>query len=221
VDHTRTLTWMRHNGAVLRALVAEENEAAGAGNDAPAGDPAIRAHLRLLAAALEQTADENWQPRLADLQAGVAGWFADSDDLFDHHLAVGEGAMALEAHLQWGTVPGADPSLDVAQERRLRLLGWVRIFLLGLERHLGPSADGFSPAALGWMDGRQRDLGRSIAALDAQAKAAAARSAGDDLDAELIDQIGQAILVQAYTRHVAEAACAVMNEIAAQGADTA
>jgi hypothetical protein len=209
MDRTETLTWMRHNGVVLRELVAEESASAG-GDDAPAGDPAIRAHLRFLAAALEQTADPDWRERLAGFSEGLGEWFADSADLFDQHLEVGEGAMLLEAHLQWGTQPGVDPSLDVAQERRLRLLGWVRIFLLGLETHLGPSADGFSQEALGWMDGRQRDLGRAVAVLDAQAKAAASRS-GETLDTDTIDRIGQAIVVQAYTRHLAEALCAVMN----------
>jgi hypothetical protein len=209
MDHTQTLTWMRHNGSVLRELVAEEARAAG-GDDAPAGDPAIRAHLRFLASAVEQTADPDWRERLDGFAAGLGQWFADSADLFDEHLQVGEGAMLLEAHLQWGTRPGLDPSLDAAQERRLRLLGWVRIFLLGIETHLGPPADGLSEEALGWMDGRQRDLGRSVAMLDAKAKAAAVRS-GEPLDTETIDRIGQAIVVQAYTRHLAEALCAVMN----------
>lgn len=209
MDHAQTLTWMRHSGTLLRELVDEESRAAD-GDDAPAGDPAIRAHLRFLAAALERTADPEWRDRLDGFAAGLGEWFADSADLFDEHLEIGEGAMLLEAHLQWGTRPGLDPSLDAAQERRLRLLGWVRIFLLGIETHLGPSADGFSGEALAWMDGRQRDLGRSVAILDAQAKAAAARS-GEQLDTETIDRIGQAIVVQAYTRHLAEALCAVMN----------
>ena len=209
MDHAQTLTWMRHNGPVLHELVAEEVEAAG-GDDAAAGDPAIRAHLRFLATALERTADPGWRERLGGFSEGLGGWFADSTDLFDQHLEVGEGAMLLEAHLQWGTRPGIDPSLDVAQERRMRLLGWVRIFLLGLETHLGPAADGFSQEALGWMDGRQRDLGRALAILDAQAKGAAART-GEPLDTDTIDRIGQAIVVQAYTRHLAEAICAVMT----------
>lgn len=208
MDVTRTLAWMRQNGDRLRALVAEE---AGGGEEAPAGDPAIRAHMRFLAHALEATADDAHRPALAGFADGLAGWFADNDHLLDAHLSAAEGAMALEAHLQWGTMPGVDPSLDVAQERRVRLLGWARVFLAGLEAHLGPRADGLAEAALRWMDGRQRDLGRMVATLDAQAKASAARAAGEALGTETIDRIGQAIVVQAYTRHVAEAACAALD----------
>lgn len=211
MDVTRTLAWMRQNGGTLRALVAEEASPAGDDPAAPAGDPAIRAHLRFMAHALEATADDAHRDALAGFADGLPAWFADNEDLLDEHLSVAEGAMALEAHLQWGTVPGADPSLDVAQERRVRLLGWTRIFLLGLETHLGPRADGLAQAALRWMDGRQRDLGRMVATLDAQAKAHAARSAGDALGTETIDQIGQAVVVQAYTRHVAEAVCAALD----------
>jgi len=218
VDVAHTLAWMRRNGDALRQLLAAEGEP-GPGDDAPAGDPAIRAHLRFLAHALEATADPGHREPLAGFADALPRWFADSEDLFDEHLRVAEGAMALEAHLQWGTRPGADPSLDVAQERRIRLLGWARIFLLGLERHLGPAADGLAQAAVAWMDGRQRDLGRMVATLDAQAKASAARTAGPGLGAETIDRIGQAVVVQAYTRHVAEATCAALDgEAPAPGA---
>ena len=214
MDAANTLSWMRRNGAELRALVADE---VAAGDDSPAGDASIRAHLRFLAVAVERTADERWRDELSGFADGVGEWFAEHEDLLDEHLAVGMGAMALEAHLQWGTRPGVDPSLDVAQERRLRLLGWLRIFLLGLETHMGPSADGLAQAVLGWMDGRQRDLGRMVVSMDAQAKASASRSAGDGLGAETIDQIGQAVVVQAYTRHLAEALCAVLDDTDGDG----
>ena len=50
--------------------------------------------------------------------------------------------------------PGADPSLDAALHRRLRIGAWIRIFLVGLERWLGPAEDGLSDEALGAMGAR-------------------------------------------------------------------
>lgn len=216
MDLAETLAWMRRNGAELRALVSEESAAAG-GEDAPAGDPAIRAHLLFLARALEANAAGPHAGALAGFSEGLRDWLDRNEDLLDDHLSAAEGAMALEQHLQWGTRPGLDPSLDVAQERRIRLLGWVRIFLLGLETHLGPRADGLARAALAWMDGRQRDLGGMVARLDARAKASAARSRGPSLGTDTIDRIGQAVVVQAYTRHLAEAVCAALDDEAGGG----
>jgi hypothetical protein len=213
MDLAQILSWMTRNGDELRALLEAETRQPGA-DDTPAGDPAIRAHLRFLARALEENGDDRWGGPLRGFPDGLVEWFADSADLFDEHLAAGEGAMLLEAHLQWGTRPGVDPSLDAAQERRLRLLGWVRIFLLGLEGHLGHGADGLYRGALDWMDGRQRDLGRMVAGLDAQASFSAGHAAGSALDTDMLDRIGQVVVVQAYVRHVAEAACACLNGLA-------
>lgn len=202
MDPGVTLTWMREHGAELRRLVAEEIAESG-GDDAPAGDPAIRGHLRFLALALENTLDEPWRGLIAGFSEDLGPWFAEGADLFDSHLATGEGAMLLETHLQFNTQPGIDPSLDVAIERRLRLTGWTRIFLLGIEGHLGPAGDGVAERVLAWMDGRQRELGRTVVSMDAQARHVAGK-AGDALTAGQRDQLGQIVVVQAYTRHLAE-----------------
>lgn len=214
MDTAATLAWMRDNASILREMVAEETDAPGEG-EAPADDASIRAHLRFLAAALEATADPAWAEPLAGFTGDLPGWFAESQHLFDHHLAHGEGAMALEAHLQWGTRPGVDPSIDIAQERRIRLFGWMRLFLLGLETHLGHSADGLADQVLSWFDARQRDLGRMVVALDLQAQMAAREAAGGTVDTDTVDQLGQAVLVQAFTRHLAEGLCAALNEVSA------
>lgn len=207
-----TLAWMREHASVLREMVAEETDAPGQ-SDAPAGDAGIRAHLRFLAAALEATADAAWAEPLAGFTGDLPGWFAEGRDLFDNHLAHGEGAMALEAHLQWGTRPGVDPSIDVAQERRIRLFGWMRLFLLGIETHLGHSADGLADQVLAWFDTRQRDLGRMVVALDRQAQGAAREATGRTLSVEVVDELGQAVLVQAFTRHLADGLCTVLNDV--------
>ena len=205
-----TLAWMRGHGDLLRALVAEET--GGAADDAPGGDPAIRAHLRFMAAALEATASGDLADRVAGFAGDLPEWFAANADLYEDHLQSGVGAIALEEYLQFGVLPGADPSLDAGLERRVRIGGWIRLFLLGLELRLGPQADGLEGATLGWMGARQRELSRLILSLDVQAKRAARESAGEGVDFETQDAIGQASVVQGYVRQLVEALEATLAE---------
>lgn len=207
IDAALALAWMREHGALLRSYVAEDQE----GDDAPAGDPAVRAHLRFAAAAIEATAAPDPAGRLEGLADDLPGWFEEHRDLYDHHLDTGEGAIALEEHLQFGARPGTDPSLDAALHRRLRISGWVRLTLLAVEARLGPAADGLAADALSWMGERQRDLSRLILTLDREAKARAARAApGGVVDLALQDEIGQAATVQANVRMTVEALAATV-----------
>lgn len=207
MDPALPLAWMRTNGEVLRRLVVDEQ---GTADDRPpASDPSIRASLRFLAQALAATVPPD-AAALDGLDSALVDRFARSRDLFDHHLETGRGAMALEAHLQWRTRPGVDPSLDVAQDRRLRLLGWMRLFVLTLEEELGAAHDGIAAQIIAQLDGRQRELGRLVITLDAQARAQA-RARQVALDATARDQLSQAVMVQAYTRHLAEAVCQALS----------
>lgn len=207
LDAALALGWMTEHGEVLRAFVAEE----GGGDDAPAGDPAIRAHLRFAAAAVEATAEPGLAQRLEGLADGLPGWFEQERELYERHLDVGEGAIALEEHLQYGARPGSDPSLDAALHRRLRIGGWVRLTLLAVEARLGPAADGLAAEAMAWMGERSRELSRLILALDRAAKARAARQAGREAaDLALQDEIGQAATVQAHVRMTVEALAATL-----------
>jgi hypothetical protein len=207
LDAALALAWMREHGDALRRFLAEEGE----GDDAPAGDPAIRAHLRLAAAAIEATAAD-LAAELEGLADGLPEWFEEHRDLYEHHLDTGEGAIALEEHLQFGTLPGSDPSLDAALHRRLRIWGWVRLTALAVEARLGPAADGLGAEALAWIGDRQRDLSRLILALDREAKARAARAPGRGAPADLalLDEIGQAATVQANVRMLVEALAATL-----------
>jgi hypothetical protein len=208
-DAAAVLAWMRGNGPLLLELVGEEREE---GADAsPSGDPAVRAHLRFVAAALLATARPELEERLGAFVHALPGWLAENEALLDEHLATGAGAIALEEHLQFGVEPGLDPSLDAGLHRRLRLMGWMRLFLLGLELHLGPGADGLGQAALAWMGERQRELSRLVLTLDQEAKAAARRAIGT-LDIETQDEIGQAATVQGHVRLMVEAATRVLAE---------
>lgn len=204
------LGWMRRNGEVLRDLVAEE--LADGEDPAPGGDAAIRAHLRFAAAALLATATPPLRDELEGFAEGLPGWFSESRPLLDRHLATGAGAMALEEHLQFGVRPGADPSLDAGLERRLRIGGWIRILVLGLETHLGPGHDGLARQVLDWIGGRHRELSRLILSLDRELKAAGRRAApGATLDLATQDGIGQAANVQGHVRMLVEALGATLG----------
>ncbi|WP_217913598.1 hypothetical protein [Miltoncostaea marina] len=205
------LGWMRRHGDVLRDLLADEG-AADVGST-PAGDAAIRAHLRFAAAALLATATPPLRDELEGFAQGLPGWLDESRPLLERHLVTGAGAMALEEHLQFGVRPGADPSLDAALERRLRIGGWIRILALGLETHLGPGHDGLAGQVLDWMGGRHRELSRLILSLDRELKAAARRAApGGALDLATQDEIGQAANVQGHVRMLVEALGATLGD---------
>lgn len=200
---TATLGWMRDHGDLLREIVRED--LAEAEDLTPGGDPNIRAHLRFVATALRETLPPPVSDELEGFAEGLQDWFDESLPLFDAHLETGVGAIALEEHLQFGTLPGADPSLDAGLERRVRIGGWIRVFLLGMEAHLGPSADGLGDQVLAYMGARQRELARLIFSLDLQAKNAAREAAGGGVDVEVQDQIGQAAAVQGHMRLLVEA----------------
>lgn len=194
---------MRANGAALRLLVAEERR--GETDASPGGDPAVRAHLRFAAAALAATGPPGMRAELAGFADGLPAWFEEGRALYEDHLDTGHGAIALEEHLQFGTEPGHDPSLDAGLHRRLRIGGWIRVFLLGLELRLGPAADGLARQVLDAMGARHRELSRLILALDREAKAAARRAGGElasDLGTQ--DEIGQAATVQGHVRVLVE-----------------
>jgi len=199
-DPAGALAWMRGHGDLLRGLIAEE---AGDSLPAPADDAAIRGHLRFALAAVEATADAQLAGRIAGLSRELTGWFADGVEIYEAHVARGAGAVALEEHLQFGVRPGTDPSLDEGLMRRVRIGGWMRLALLGLEERLGPAADGVADEVLQWIAAHQGELGRLIVTLDRRAKAAAGASAASDLAVQ--DEIGQAAVVQAHVRLMVEA----------------
>jgi len=206
LDAPRALAWMREHGERLRELLAEE---AGDAVPAPADDAAIRAHLRFALAALEATLIEPLSSRVAGLADELPGWFEDGSELYEEHLALGAGAIALEEHLQFGARPGSDPSLDEGMMRRVRIGGWMRIALLALEERLGPAADGVAEETLAAMGARQRELARLILTLDRTAKTAAGASAAADLAIQ--DEISQAAVVQAHVRLLVEALAQVLR----------
>lgn len=197
------LAWMSEHGGRLRELVTAEQE--GERELAPADDPTIRAHLRYAADALAATAPEPLATGLAGFADALPEWFTECQPLYEDHLAAGVGAIALEEHLQFGTRPGVDPSLDAALHFRLRITAWVRIFLIGIERWLGPAADGLAEEVLEEIRGRSGDLGRMILSFGTAAKSAARAASGGPVDIETQDEIGQVAAVQGHVRIMLEA----------------
>lgn len=209
-DPGAVLAWMRVHGERLQQLVTQE--ARDAADAAPAGDAAVRAHLRFAAAAMEATGGDGLREAVEGFSDELSIWFAEAQDLFDEYLEIGAGAMALEAHLQFGALPGEDPSIDEGLRRRLRIEGWLRLFLMELERRLGPAEDGFAEAVLAWIGARGRELGRLIIWLDRRAKlAAAARIGTRTVDLAIQDEISQAAVVQAHVRQLVEGVSAVLT----------
>jgi hypothetical protein len=202
LDAAAALAWMREHGETLRALIAEETEDEDGG---PASDGAIRGNLRFVAAAIEATA----APGIAELTAGLDEdlplRFVLGEDLVARHAEAGAGAIALEEHLQHGTSPGRDPSLDAGLDRRVRISGWIQLFLVQLEERLGPAGDGFAAAVSSELDRRHRDLARLIFSLDRLAKQHLRARLPGAPTTEALDEVGQAAVVQANARMLVEA----------------
>ncbi len=204
------LASMQADGTRLRVLIDEELEAAG-GADAPAdeltpaGDPAIRAHLRFLAEALAATAapGESGMARLAE---GLPSALADAEGarLAAEIERVGD-ATAFELELQFGGEVVDDASLHAVADRRIRIAAWTRVFLdeLDAARH-GPPIAG---ATLAWMGERQVKLADTIFSMDRRAKQAEIARSGPRAvdDPDTVNRIGQAAMLQAHVRFLVEA----------------
>ncbi len=202
LDPTSVLRWMRDNPGRLRALLTEEN----ADDAQPAGDDAVRAHLRLAAEALPHGADAHLAQAMAGFAEGLPAWFDEDRDTFDRQIEMGQGAIALEEHLLFQSAPGSDPTLHAALERKVRLGAWNRIFLRGLEAQLGAAHDGLADSALEWNAARGGELARLIITLDRAAQDAMTRRTGIKPSRRERDQIVQVAAVQGYVRQAIEGA---------------
>ena len=204
---------MRTHGDVLRELVADEQ-----GDDpdhSPGGDPSVRAHLRFAATALAATGRRRCARALGRSPRTCPSGSRRAATSTRSTSTPGDGAIALEEHLQFGTSPGHDPSLDAGLHRRLRIGGWIRVFLHRPGARLGPAADGLAPQVLDAVGARQRELSRLILALDREAKAAARRAGGGwRSDLETQDEIGQAATVQGHVRVLVEAVTEALESAA-------
>ncbi len=201
---------MQLNAARLRELLAEEAD--GTDDLSPAGEAAIRAHLRLVSEALAATAGPATREGLEDLAETLPDRFDDDEAGVDGELELLEDAAAHELNLQFGSErAGSDPMLRETIARRLRVQAWSRFFL----RLVGAAVDddAFADGALTWMGDHQTQLAETIFSMDRRAKEAEIARSGPHAvdDAALVNQIGQAAMLQAHVRFLVEAISATIR----------
>lgn len=202
------LTWMAANAGRLRELLdAAAQEAVREDGDlSPAGDPAIRAHLCFVAEALAANAAPGVADAARRFAAEAPAILAGADERLDAELRnVGE-AHAFEVERQFGAEAGEDPSMRAVITRRVRIGAWLRVFLAEYDA-AGAAPAPIAPRALAWMADNQVRLADTIFAMDRAAKQAEIRRGGPDAvaNAEVVNRIGQAAMVQAHMRFLVEA----------------
>lgn len=196
------LVWLQSHPERLRELLDLEGE--GADDLAPAGDPAIRAHLRLVAEALAANAAPAATGALEGLARRLPRTLREADERLDAAIRdVGE-ATAFELGLQFGGGTGEDPGILSMIDRRIRIAAWTRVFLEELDAARG--GEPVEPRVLAWMVERQTQLADTIFAMDRRAKLAELERGGPDAiaDPAVVNRIGQAAMLQAHTRFLVE-----------------
>jgi hypothetical protein len=196
------LVWLQSHPARLRELLEREGE--GSDDLAPAGDPAIRAHLRLVAEALAANAAPAAAATMEGFAERLPRTLRDADDRVDAAIRdVGE-ATAFELGLQFGGGAGEDPGIHSMIDRRIRIAAWTRVFLDELDAARGGAP--VAPHVLAWMVERQTQLADTIFAMDRRAKQAELERGGPDAIADpgVVNRIGQAAMLQAHTRFLVE-----------------
>jgi hypothetical protein len=198
------LVWMQAHLGRLRELL--DREAEGQDDLAPAGDPAVRAHLAFTAEALAANAAPGAAEALEAFAAGAPALLADRLDRVDEEIRRGGEAVAFELDLQFRGETGDDPSVRAMVDRRLRIGAWTRVFLAELDAARAP-APPVADQVLAWMGERQTQLADTIFAMDRRAKEAELARGGPDAiaDAAVVNRIGQAAMLQAHTRVLVEA----------------
>lgn len=198
------LVWMQTNPDRLRGLLDEE--AAGAGDDlSPAGDAAIRAHLRFVAEAIAANAAPATREAAEAFVRQLPDRLGDGERADEELRRVGE-AHAFEVERQFGEDAGADPNVRAMIDRRVRMGAWLRVFLLELDDARALPAP-IAPRAFEWMAAQQQRLADTIFAMDRAAKQAEIDRRGADAvdDAAVVNRIGQAAMVQSHMRFLVEA----------------
>jgi hypothetical protein len=202
------LGWIQAHPERLRELLAEEAE--GAEDLSPAGDPAVRAHLRLVAEALAANAAPGARGSLERFAADLPARLAERD--LDRELELIGEATAFELGLQFGDSAGEDPSVHAMVDRRVRIAAWTRGFLDALDEARAP-APPIAAATLAWMGDHQTLLADTIFAMDRRAKEGEIVRGGPDAVAspEVVNRIGQAAMLQAHSRFLVEALAEAMG----------
>lgn len=203
LDAAAVVAWMQRNPGRLRDLLHEEDPHDA--EDAPAADPAVRAHLRFIAEAMVHGASPSIAPLIAGMADHLDDWFIQDHEVFDEQIERGRGAIALEEHLLYGADHETEPMIHAALERRVRLGAWNRLFLRCLEARLGPEYDGLTEAALDWSKAHERDLASAILQMHHRTLGTLAEATGHPATAQERDQSSQAAAVRGHARHLVDA----------------
>jgi hypothetical protein len=204
------LGWMQQNGGRLRVHL--DDEALAADDLSPAGEAAIRAHLRLVSEALAATAGPATRDGLEELAEGLPQRLRSDDEGLDRELELLEDATAHELDLQFGVATTADDAAMRAMvERRLRVQAWSRYFVRLVAEAVGD--DQIADDVFVWMGDRQTDLANMIFTMDRRAKEAEIARRGPTAvdDHDLVNQIGQAAMLQAHVRFVVQGLAAALQ----------
>ena len=198
------LVWMQSRHARLLELVDEET--VGTDDPSPAGDPAIRAHLRFVAEALAANAGPGQAAELEDfaerLDVRMDEAQASLGDILEHL----EDATAFEAESQFGDGVSNDQAFVAVLERRLRVDAAIQTFLEALDR-ARPDRPPIRQPTLDWWKVNSRRLAHTIFALDRGAKQALLDRGELDTVAnpEVVNQLGQAAMLQGHIKFLVEA----------------
>src|SRR3974390_3250788 len=163
------LVWMQaHHGRLLELI---DEEAIGSDDRSPAGDAAIRAHLRFIAEALAANAGPGQSAELEEFAEHVDRRMQDAAASMGDVLEHLEDATAFEAESQFGDAVADDQAFVAVLERRLRVDAAIQTFLEALAR-ARPDRAPIRQPTLDWWKANARRLAHTIFALDPGATAA-------------------------------------------------
>lgn len=198
------LVWMQQHHTRLQELVAEET--AGSEDLSPAGEAAIRAHLRFVAEALAANAGPGQRDELEDFAEHLDERMDAAAQDIGGLLEQLEDATAFEAESQFGGAVADDDAFVAVLERRLRIDTEIQTFLEAFDRARADRAP-VRQATIDWWKAHSRHLAHTIFALDRAAKQAALDRGGPDAiaDPAVVNQIGQAAMLQGHIKFLVEA----------------
>lgn len=198
------LVWMQsHHGRLLELV---DEGAVGTGDPSPAGDAAIRAHLRFAAEALAANAGPGQAAELERFAAHLDVRMHEAEASMDEVLEHLQNATAFEAESQFGDGVSEDQAFVAVLERRLRVDAAIQIFLEALDR-ARPDRPPIRQPTLDWWKANARRLAHTIFALDRGAKQALLDRGDADAVAnpELVNQLGQAAVLQGHIKFLVDA----------------
>ena len=198
------LAWMQDHHARLLELIRQEGT--GRQDTSPAGEPAIRAHLRFVAEALAANAAPGQRSELRDFSEHLVERMDEAAASLTDTFERLEDATAFEAESQFGQTTSEDEAFVEVLERRLRVDFSIQAFLEALDR-ARPDRAPIRQPTLVWWKANARHLAHTIFSVDRAAKQAELDRGGADAIAnpDVVNRIGQAAMLQGHVKFLIEA----------------